>query len=89
MDRYNSFFARMHQPIPWKGEWAVTYCQTTFYSCDKSEVTDRWRKHEDTHKEQWKREGVFKFAIKYLWYSIKYGYVDNPYEVEARKAAEL
>jgi len=40
-------------------------------------------RHELQHAYQIKREGVIKFYIKYLWFQIKYGYRDNPYEIEA------
>jgi len=40
-------------------------------------------KHEWIHVEQYRRDGVFKFAVKYLWYQITKGYEKNPYEVEA------
>lgn len=40
-------------------------------------------KHEWIHIEQYRREGVFKFAIKYLWYQVTKGYKKNPYEIEA------
>ncbi|MFT3846605.1 MAG: DUF4157 domain-containing protein [Lacibacter sp.] len=48
----------------------------------------RWLKHELAHIEQYKRYGLLKFLLLYLWYSIKYGYYNNPFEVEARKAEE-
>lgn len=41
--------------------------------------------HEACHIEQVKRDGRLKFIVKYLFYNIKYGYKNNPYEVEARK----
>lgn len=69
-------------------EWAITINQTTFYSVDATQVNASWHRHEDKHKEQWRRDGCIKFAIVYLWYRIRYGYQDNPYEVEARKAEE-
>lgn len=40
--------------------------------------------HEACHIEQVKKEGRLKFVIKYLFYNIRYGYTNNPYEVEAR-----
>ena len=46
------------------------------------------RKHEEKHLEQMAREGKLRFLLKYTWYLIRYGYLDNPYEQEAR-AAEL
>jgi hypothetical protein len=46
---------------------------------------DRWLKHELAHIEQYKKHGVVKFLALYLWYSIKYGYYNNPFEVEARE----
>ncbi len=48
----------------------------------------RWVKHELAHIEQYKKHGLLKFLFLYLWYSIKYGYYNNPFEVEARKAEE-
>ncbi len=48
----------------------------------------RWFKHELAHIEQYKKYGLLKFLFLYLWYSIKYGYYNNPFEVEARKAEE-
>lgn len=51
------------------------------------EVSDATYAHELCHLEQAEREGRFKFAAKYIWYLIRYGYDANPYEVEAREAA--
>lgn len=42
-------------------------------------------KHEVCHINQIKREGKFKFLFSYLFMLIKYGYDNNPYEVEARE----
>jgi hypothetical protein len=33
---------------------------------------------------QWKRHGLFRFALLYLWFHFRYGYRENPFEVEAR-----
>ncbi len=52
------------------------------------EVSDETYAHECYHLEQVESEGRFKFVVKYLWYLIRYGYDNNPYEVEAREAAE-
>lgn len=40
-------------------------------------------KHELVHLYQIKEIGRFKFIILYLFYSIRYGYRKNPFEVEA------
>ena len=40
--------------------------------------------HESIHIEQMQREGAIVFTFKYLWYLLKYGYWNNPYEIEAR-----
>lgn len=50
-------------------------------------ITQDMYKHELCHVEQIKREGRLKFIFKYLYYNIKYGYINNPYEVEAREYA--
>ena len=69
--------------------WAITLGQTTYYSVQWQEVDYAWRKHEDKHKQQWKQEGLIKFAVKYLWYQLIKGYKNNPYEIEARQAEQL
>ena len=49
------------------------------------ELSESHYNHEACHIEQVKRDGRLKFIAKYLFYNIKYGYKNNPYEVEARK----
>lgn len=49
------------------------------------ELSESHYNHEACHIEQVKRDGRLKFIVKYLFYNIKYGYKNNPYEVEARK----
>lgn len=40
--------------------------------------------HERKHLEQYKRYWIVGFLPLYIYYHIKYGYVKNPLEVEAR-----
>jgi hypothetical protein len=47
---------------------------------------ERWVKHELCHVRQFRENGLVGFIFKYLWESIKHGYHDNRYEVEARNA---
>lgn len=46
----------------------------------------RWLLHELQHVVQYNREGVSRFIFQYLINHIKFGYRDNPFEVEARNA---
>lgn len=50
---------------------------------------ERWLKHELCHIKQSKEHGYFLFVVKYLWESLRKGYYNNHFEVEARKAEEL
>jgi hypothetical protein len=43
--------------------------------------------HEQAHWMQAQRDGPFTFARRYVWWGLRYGYWDNPYEVEARRIA--
>lgn len=45
----------------------------------------RLYRHELQHCYQIKREGVFKFYVKYLWMLLTNGYKDHPYELEANQ----
>ena len=47
---------------------------------------EKWVKHELCHVKQFEQNGLLLFITKYLWESIKHGYQNNKYEVEARKA---
>ena len=50
---------------------------------------ERWLKHELCHIKQFKEHGYFLFLLKYLWESLRKGYYNNRFEVEAREAEEL
>lgn len=43
------------------------------------------RCHEAIHLEQIKRLGATRWALAYLYYTLRYGYKANPFEVEARQ----
>lgn len=49
---------------------------------------EKWVKHETCHLQQFKKHGNFIFIVKYLWESMKRGYHNNKYEIEARKAED-
>ena len=53
------------------------------------ELTESHYRHEACHIEQVKRDGRIKFICKYLWFNIKYGYRNNPYELEADRGAGI
>jgi hypothetical protein len=47
---------------------------------------ERWVKHELCHIDQFRRYGFLRFICMYLWESMRKGYYNNKFEVEARKA---
>jgi hypothetical protein len=49
---------------------------------------EKWLKHELCHIKQFKEHGYVGFLIKYIWESIRKGYYNNRFEVEARNAEE-
>ena len=46
-------------------------------------------KHELCHVKQFKQNGWLIFIVKYLFETLRHGYYNNKYEIEARKAEEL
>ncbi len=50
---------------------------------------EAWLKHELCHIRQFKEQGYFLFIVKYLWESLRKGYYNNRFEVEARNAEKL
>lgn len=64
----------------WTSLWNVAYIVPEY-------ITDHGlRRHELKHLEQMQRDGKLVYMLKYTWWLIRYGYLQNPYEVEARKA---
>ena len=47
---------------------------------------ERWVNHELCHVNQFAAHGNIMFTIKYLWESLRVGYYNNKFEVEAREA---
>ncbi|SIT30979.1 hypothetical protein SAMN05421788_11038 [Filimonas lacunae] len=43
-----------------------------------------WVRHEVCHVRQYQRMTVLLFLPVYLWYCLRYGYYNNPLEIEAR-----
>ena len=54
-------------------------------SKDEFKSVPRWLRHEQCHLRQFKEHGFFTFLGKYLIESLKHGYYNNKYEVEARE----
>ena len=64
----------------WASFWRVVYV------LPGHERNEPLLRHERSHLEQIERDGRLLFAVKYSWWTIRHGYWNNPYEVEARKA---
>jgi hypothetical protein len=47
---------------------------------------EKWVKHEMCHISQFKKYGFLNFIFKYLAESMRNGYYNNKYEIEARNA---
>lgn len=65
----------------WKG-WAgigFPWQAVVRYNCTK------YRNHEFDHCDKWSKYGAW-FLVMYVYYLIRYGYKNNPLEVEAREA---
>ncbi len=61
------------------------------YNTSKEEFlkNEKWVKHELCHIRQFRQHGYIGFIVKYLWESIRKGYYNNKFEVEARAAEQL
>lgn len=68
---------------------AIVFCRTIYlYKVSREELVNNipFLRHEVMHVLQYEREGFFGFLFKYLWLSIRFGYRQNPFELEARDA---
>ena len=70
---------------------AIVFGKTVFlHGVSKQEfmADSSWLCHEIQHVMQWRKEGTILFFLKYIWYSLRYGYYNNPFEIEARHAEQ-
>ena len=88
MDKYNHWLGKLFGWFNHEKNYAVTFGQTTYYSCSEENVVNWWRRHEDQHKTQFAQDGWIKFLSKYIWQYLCKGYYNIDYEIEARKIAQ-
>jgi len=65
------------------GLFGIVMPWRTIYYRDNWNKCPTFIRHEMVHIEQIEREGAVKFTVKYLYWLMKYGYRNNPFEVEA------
>ena len=63
---------------------AITFGRHVFVS-SRGYDDQKLLAHEQVHINQYAKEGFIWFILKYIWFSVRYGYYNNPFEVEARK----
>lgn len=77
-------------PIRWfmkaRGFAGWTSFWNTVYVLPGRESDQPLLRHEAKHLEQIRREGRIVFSAKYLYWLIRRGYWNHPYEIEARAA---
>ena len=78
---YRSLLARLFLPKRYVAITLSSHVLTRETSLDECVL-----RHERAHVEQWRRYGFFGFLLRYVWYHFKYGYADNPFEIEALEA---
>ncbi len=80
---YRSRLARWALPRKYV---AVTLSEHVFTRLER--LDESVLRHEEVHVQQWKRLGLVRFSLRYLWFYVRYGYWRNPFEVEARLGEE-
>jgi hypothetical protein len=78
-------------PVLWflklAGALAVTMPWKTVYCRPGQELNYALAAHEAVHVAQIERDGAIKWTAKIFYYLLRYGYINSPYEVEARAKA--
>lgn len=85
----NSFLAKLAALKLRAGQVAIVFGSTIhLHNTSKEEFLSHpaWVRHELKHIEQYKRYGFVRFLFMYVIESIKTGYYQNRFEVEARAA---
>ena len=84
----NSFIARIVATLLHEESVAVVIGKTIhLWNSGKEDFlkNNKWLRHELVHIQQFKQNGFLKFLFLYLWESLKSGYYNNKFEVEARE----
>lgn len=76
-------FLRRHGFAAVTMPWRRVYVLDEY--CDRQDIIA----HERVHLDQIERDGAIKFTVLYLWYLALYGYMKNPYEIEAYAKAPV
>lgn len=87
----NSWRARLAARMMNASNMAIVFGDTIhIWGVTKQEFLQNknWVKHELKHIEQFQQHGYFGFLAKYVWESIRHGYYNNKFEIEAREAEE-
>lgn len=63
---------------------AVTMPWKTVYCRPGQENNCLLAAHEAVHVAQIERDGAIRWTVKIFYYLLRYGYINSPYEVEAR-----
>jgi hypothetical protein len=66
------------------GRWAICLPPFGIYVLQEHWFNRELIRHEGRHWLQAERLGVVKFYSLYAWYTLRYGYWDNPLERDAR-----
>lgn len=89
MIREGSLFARLAaRKLGCKTVAAVLGDTIHLWNVSREDFLQRtaWVVHEVEHVRQFRRYGVVRFSLLYLWESARKGYHNNRFEVEARVA---
>ncbi len=76
---YNSLLAKIFLKHSF---YAITFGKHVYVK--GKTLSSKDMKHEEIHVNQYKKYGFFGFLWKYWRYHRKYGYWNNPLEIEAR-----
>lgn len=75
-------------PVLWflkaSNSLAITMPWKTVYCRPGQEDNYALAAHEAVHVAQIERDGAFRWTVKIFYYLLRYGYINSPYEVEAR-----
>ena len=87
--RENSLFARIAAARLRSRKVALVFGRTIhLWNTTREEFLKdhRWVNHELKHIQQYQELGIVSFLLRYLWESLRRGYVNNRFEIEARLA---
>lgn len=78
----------VHYNVRWLPNSMVAICLGRHVFTGRAFVTQWALDHEEEHVRQYVQYGILPYLVRWFYWTWKYGYANNPFEIEAKRFAD-